>query len=469
MSWRVEALVNVVTCQQFTIDKIGAGLNDIAITYGEKLDAEAWKIFFSNLRERAEEEPRAFPRRIESPPSPPPPMEEKPSIVVLPFSNMSADPADEYLGDGITEEITTALSKIPYVLVIARTSSFAYKGKSVKVKQISDELGARYLLEGSVRKSGKKVRIAVQLIDAQKDHHLWAERYDLDLEDLFALQDEITLQIITALQVKLTVGEVAQVYPRGTKSLQAFMKVIQAMAHSTRHTKEDVTLARKLNQEAIALDPNYPRAYNGLAQTYMLEVLLGTCEDPDSCLAQAVELTRKSIALDESDVDSHSVLGYLYAMRRQYEKALQKAEEAVAVNPNSLANLLRLGFVLLNAGKAEEAIIVIKRARRVTPRVTYQSYFFNLSLAYFLTGQYNKAVETVKEGLQQVPDNFLLYPPLAASYLLMGRKEEARAAAGEIPKLNPKFSLKRYSRTLYFKNKRDVDQMVQALREAGLS
>jgi adenylate cyclase len=395
------------------------------------------------------------------------PLPDKPSIAVLPFVNMSEDKEQEYFSDGITEEIITALSKVPYLFVISRQSTFTYKGKPVKVKQVSEELGVRYVLEGSVRKEGDKVRITAQLIDAITGHHLWAERYDRDLKDIFALQDEITMKIITALQVKLTQGEQAAMIGKGTKNLEAFLKCLQSLESLTRHTKEGNAMGRKLAEEAITLDPKYPRPYVALAQTYTLDILLGTTESPERSMAKALELLKKAITLDDSEAAAHGVLGYLYAMMGQYDKAIAEAERSVSVNPNDASNLTRMSFVLINTGRAEEAISVLKSVKRLNPTPP-QAYYVQLSTAYRLTGQYKAAIETAKEALKHVPNNQLAYLQLVTAYSMSGQEQEARAAAAEVLKINPKFSLEQYAKTLYFKNKTDTDRTIEALRKAGL-
>jgi adenylate cyclase len=351
--------------------------------------------------------------------------------------------------------------------VIARNSTFTYKGKAVKVKQVSEELGVRYVLEGSVRKEGNKVRITAQLIDAISGHHLWADRYDRDLKDIFALQDEITMKIITALQVKLTQGEQAAMIGKGTKNLEAFIKCLQSLASLTTHTKEGNALGRKLAEESIALDPKYPRPYVALAQTYMLDILLGTTESPEKSMSKALELLKKAIALDDSEAAAHGVLGYLYAMIGQYDKAIAEAERSVSLNPNDASNLTRMSFTLINTGRAEEAISVLKTVRRLNPTPP-QAYYVQLSTAYRLTGQYKEAIETAKEALKHVPNNHLAYLQLVAAYNMAGQEQEARAAAAEVMKINPKFSLERYGKTLYFKNKADTEKTLEALRKAGL-
>jgi adenylate cyclase len=395
------------------------------------------------------------------------PLPDKPSIAVLPFVNMSGDPKEEYFSDGITEEIITALSKVPHLFVISRQSTFTYKGKPVKVKQVSEELGVRYVLEGSVRKSGDKVRITAQLIDALTGHHLWADRYDRDLKDIFALQDEITMKIITALQVKLTQGEQAAMIAKGTKNLEAFLKCLQSLASLTTHTKEGNALGRKLAEEAIALDPKYSRPYVALAQTYILDVLLGITESPEKSMAKAMELIKKAISLNETDAAAHGVLGYMYTMMGQHDKAIVEAERSVSLNPNDASNLTRLSFVLNNTGRAEEAISLLKSVRRLNPTPP-QAYYVHLSTAYRLTGQYKEAIETAKEALKHVPNNQLAYLQLVTAYNMAGQEQEARAAAIEVQKINPKFSLEQYAKTIYFKNKSDTNRTLEALRKAGL-
>src|SRR5512137_323606 len=229
------------------------------------------------------------------------PLPDKPSIAVLPFVNMSDDPKQEFFSDGMTEEIITALSKSPYLFVIARQSTFAYKGKPVKVKQVSEELGVRYVLEGSVRRSAKKVRITAQLIDAITGYHLWAERYDRDLKEIFALQDEIALKIMKTVHEKLDAGQHTRLLGRGARNLEAFLKAMEAREHFYRATKQDTALARKLYEDVITMDPDYAFAYVGLAWTHMADVWFGTSKSPIESLGRAIELGQKAISLDESE------------------------------------------------------------------------------------------------------------------------------------------------------------------------
>ena len=228
------------------------------------------------------------------------PLPDKPSIAVLPFVNMSGDPQQEYFSDGLTEEIITALSKTPKLFVIARNSSSVYKGKAVNVQQVSRELGVKYVLEGSVRRSGNQLRMTAQLIDATTGSHLWAERYDRELKDIFATQDEITMKILTSLQVSLTEGEMARMQAKGTNNLDAYLLFLQGSGEARRMNKDGNFLGRQMAEKAIALDPKYALAYNLLATTYVNEVPLGLSEDPRLSLKKAMELAQKALALDNS-------------------------------------------------------------------------------------------------------------------------------------------------------------------------
>jgi adenylate cyclase len=394
------------------------------------------------------------------------PMPDKPSIAVLPFVNMSRDPEQEFFSDGITEEIITALSKVPNLFVIARNSTFTYKGKPVKVKQVSEELGVRCVLEGSVQKSGDRVRITAQLIDALSGHHLWAERYDRDLKDIFALQDEITMKVITALQVELTAGEMVGMIAKGTKNIDAFIKYLQAYELIDSARKEGNAHARKILEEAIALDPEYSRLYMGLAMTHTYDVWYGTTESTEQSLARAFELAQKAISLDDSNAAAYCVLANVYAMKKQYDKAIAECERAVSLDPNSAENIMRSGMVLNWAGRAEEAIPYLQSAIRLNP-LPPAIYLIQLANSYRDSGQYEKAIEACKKALQREPNTQFPYIHMAVSYIRLGQEKEARAAAAEILRINPKFSLERYAKMLPFPQP-IADLVINDLRKAGL-
>jgi len=503
---------------KFAIDKIGVGLNETSIIFGDFQNGEAWDQFIASLKkEEGEEKEESAPVEETAVPEPPsvpfsPPQKAKiswlsryrwvmlavvigivagaiwkiylspgpipiasldrmkypipdnPSIAVLPFANMSEDPKQEFLSDGITESIITALSKVPRLFVIARNSTFTYKGKSVKVKQVSEELGVRYVLEGSVQRSADRIRINAQMVDAFTGHHIWAEKYDRDLKNIFVLQDEITMKIITALQVKLTAGEMAHLMAKGAKNIDAYIKFLQGIDLMT--TKEGNAQARKILEEAITLDPEYSRLYTALAFTHLNDVWYGTTESSEESLARAFELAEKAIPLDDSNAAAHGALGWIYAMKRQYDRAVTECERAVSLSPNSAETFEWLGTVLTWAGRAEEAVKYLQHAIRLNPLPSASMLNF-LAVAYRDSGQYEKAIEASKKALQREPTYQFPYIHMTISYIRLGREEEARAAAAELLKVNPKFSLERYAKVLPFPRP-IADRVVEDLRKAGL-
>jgi adenylate cyclase len=392
---------------------------------------------------------------------------DKPSIAVLPFNNMSGDPEQEYFSDGITEEIITALSKIPKIFVIARNSSFTYKGKAVNVQQLERELGVRYVLQGSVRKSGDKIRITAQLVDTTTGGHLWAERYDRELTEIFTLQDEITKKILSALQIKLTEGEIARWFETGTKSLEAFLAALKGRDFFHRQDREGNSIARNLFQEAIDHDPNYAIAYSYLARTHHMDMWLRTSKSPKESIKQAMKLAQKAIALDASLADAHSILGYIYTLTRQHEKAIAAGYKAVELAPGSDITKYALGISLHYFGRREEAITLIKQAIRLNP-MPPSVYFHHLGMAYYHSGKYEEAISAFKKTLQLSPNHQWANLGLAATYSLMGREKEAREAASEALRINPQVTIGRLAKISPYKNQEDIDRMVTALRNAGL-
>jgi len=395
------------------------------------------------------------------------PLPDKPSIAVLPFTNLSADPEQDYFSDGITEQIITGLSKISSLFVVARNSTFTYKGKPVKVQQVSEELGVRYVLEGSVQKSGERVRINAQLIDAIKGNHLWSETYDRELKDIFAVQDDITQKILTGLQVQLTRGEQARVYARGTNNLKAYLKYLQAYEKWIQMNKESNPLARQLAEEAIALDPDYAVPYLILAATHMMDVFLGSSKSPKDSINQAMELNKKALALDDSLAVAHSQLGLLYTMTRQHDKGVAEAERGVELNPNSSVAHDLLGMTLDYAGRPEEAIPMFKKAIRLAPFAPAK-FYYHLGRAYLFTGQCEEAISACEEAVRRGSNTPAAHRIATAAYSICGREEEARTAAAEVLRLNPNFSCDHYAKREPFKNQADIDLIIGALRKAGL-
>jgi len=403
-------------------------------------------------------------RKAGLPETPALPLPGKPSIAVLPFDNLSGDPEQEYLADGISENIISALSNISKMFVIARNSTFTYKGKPVKVQQVSRELGVRYVLEGSVQKAGDRIRVTAQLVDATTGNHIWSERYDRELKDIFVLQDDITKKVITALQVKLTEGEQARTASKGTNNLDAYLKFLQSMETMRRFNRESNALAKQLAEEAVALDPKYAPAYRALSAAHQMDVWLGTSKSPKQSLAKAMELTQKAIALDNTYAEGYSSLGFLYSMTRQHDKAVASAEHGVALNPNSADAHMILGHTLRFAGRYEESIPEYKIAIRLNP-IPPNNYLFGLGISYAMTGQYEEAITWGKKAVLQRPNSFLANLFLTEILSLSGRDEEARTQAAEVLRINPKFSLEKWEKS---GASVDTERFIGALRKAGL-
>jgi adenylate cyclase len=395
------------------------------------------------------------------------PLPDKPSIAVLPFANLTKDSAQESFCDGLSEEIITALSKTPQLFVIASNTAFTYKGKPVKVKQVSEELGVRYVLEGGVRRAGDRIRITAQLVDALKGHHLWSERYDRDLKDLFAVQDDITKRIITAVHVELTDGEMARVLAKGTSNLHAYLKATEGMWHILQTTKEGALRARQLAEEAISLDPNYAYAYMTLGFAHGVSVWLGISPSPGESMKRCIELMQKSVVLDDSSGEAHAGLGYWLVLARQYDRAVVEGERGMALEPNSAGVLQNYAAILTFVGRREEAIPLFREALRLNPRPP-NVYYRQFGIALRDSGRYDEAITLQKKAIEREPNDTLAYVVLASSCQLADREEEARAAAKELLKINPAFSLERLAKTTPHKEREVAERFIEALRKAGL-
>jgi TolB-like protein/Tfp pilus assembly protein PilF len=443
---------------RFSIDRLGVNLTDIVIIHEEYLNEEAWDRFISGLKQNG---------KVASAKKMAYPLLEKPSIAVLPFWNMTGDPAQDYFCDGVSEEIITALSKTPKLFVIARNSTFTYKGKPVKVQQIAEELGVQFMLEGSVRKVGDQIRITSQLTDALSGHHLWAERYDRTVKDIFTIQDEVTKNIITALQVKLTEGEQARVYGKGTDNLEAYLKAMEANWLTYQSTKEQAIKARQLLEEAISLDSNYALAHCILGITHILDIWLGSSKSPKESATHAVELYQKAIALDSSLALARVHLGYVYAaMIRQHDKGIAEAEKALALAPNSADVVLHYAIILTYAGRWYEAIPSFGEALRLNP-IPPNNYYRHFAVALRETGQYDEAVSLLKKAIKQEPDDIFSHLVLTSVYSYAGRQVEARAAAAEVLRINPNFRIEQLPQGTH-RDLAIVEHENEALRHAGL-
>ena len=391
---------------------------------------------------------------------------DKPSIAVLPFENMSGDAEQEYFSDGITEDLITGLSKLSGLFVIARNSVFAYKGKPVKPAQVSRELGVRYVLEGSVRKAGKRVRITAQLVDATTGYHLWAERYDRDLKDVFALQDEVSQKIVGVLAVKLTLPEKDRLGRTPTRNLEAYDYVLRGMEYQRRTTKEANAEARKMFGRAVELDPDYAMAYAALGWSHLQAWQLQWSRDAET-LQRAFELAQNAIARDDSLAGPHSLLSQVYLWKKEHERAIAQAERAVALAPNDADSYETLAEVLAWSGRAEEAIGYIKQAIRLNPQHPF-FYLWTLGHALYLTGRSDDAIATLKKVLQRNPNFVPAHAFLAVLYGEQGLEREARAEGAAASRLSPEASVENLRQIVPYKNEKDLERFLVAMRKWGL-
>ena len=392
---------------------------------------------------------------------------DKPSIAVLPFVNMSGDHGQEYFSDGLTEQIINGLCKVSNLFVVARNSSFAYKEKSVNIQQVGKELGVRYILEGSVQKAGDRVRITAQLIDATTGYHLWSENYDRDLSDIFALQDEITLKIMNALQIKLTMGEQARLWAGATINIQAYDMHMRGNECFFRINEKDNKQARRFYHEAINFDNTYAEPYVMLGHSHILDLLYRWSNSPIESFEQAEKCAERALALKDSLDLTHSLWGWIYLFRRQHEKAIKEGERAIELNPNGAEAHIQLSFILILSDETELAIKLAKRAFRLNP-IPLPYYYMFLAMAYRNNGQYDKAIELSKKGLRGNPDQLSVYLTLAASYMYLNRTEEAHKAVKEVLRIHPNFSLEHQAKTMPYKRQETGDRFIEALRKAGL-
>ncbi|MDX2321479.1 MAG: adenylate/guanylate cyclase domain-containing protein [Moritella sp.] len=322
------------------------------------------------------------------------PLPDKPSIAVLPFDNLSGIPDQDYLADGITENIITALSYIPEIFVIARNSTFTYKGKAVKAQKVAEDLGVRYILEGSVQRAGDRLRITAQLIDATTGRHLWADRYDRDLQDLFVLQDEITLKIVFALEVKLSVGVQTRLTRKTMPNLEAWSYYVRGFGHMKRHNKTDNAKARELFERAASLDPGYAPVLTALGFTHFDDARHGWSESREESRLRAVELAKKALALDDSDPMIHALWGAIYLKQKRYDQAIAEGEKSVALGPNESFPHLLLGMYLSHTGRYKEALPLVRKAMRLNPY--YPSTYLQLLGGIYLGMEaYEKAIEAL--------------------------------------------------------------------------
>jgi len=513
---------------KFAIDKIGVALNEISIVFGDSRNGEAWDQFIANLKnEKEEEKDESVPEEETAVPEPPAvlpsspqkrktswltqyrwvvlsgmigiaavgiwriylrpapievasvdrmkyPLPDRPSIAVLPFMNMSEDPKQDYFSDGITEDLITDLSKISSVIVIARNSTFPYKGKPVQIKQVAEDLGVRYVMEGSVRKAGDEIRINAQLIDAMTGHHVWAERYDGGMKDVFALQDRITRKIVSSLAVKLTGTKKQIIEEKGTKNVEAYDAFLRGRVHYLRMTPDDLSRAIQSFKKTIELDSHYGRAYAELALaywtgTYVPGVMKGLKISWLEARLRAGQYLQ--LAMKHPTATAHHVNGLTHLLRRQHDEAVSELERALVLDANDPSIYQDMGVVLNFSGRPKEAIDFLNRGMRLDPHNPTR-YLIFLGVAKFCLGNLEEAAALIEKARRLNPEITGSTSWLAVIYGLLGRQKEAREALKTYIKVwgghaNPTLSAIMYP--FPFKDRAVADRFAEGLVKAGMT
>jgi adenylate cyclase len=391
-------------------------------------------------------------------------LRDKPAIVVLPFANMSGDPEQEFFADGLTEDIITELSRFRDLLVISRNTSSRYKGKAVEAKKIAKELAVHYLLEGSVRKAGNRVRVTVQLIDAETDRHVWADRYDRELADIFAIQDEVTSSVVATLPRRVEAATRERSANKPTENMAAYECVLAGKLLHHRSTKEDNAAALVMLERAIELDPKYAHAHAWAACTLGQAWINGYCVDRDATWNKIIEELQTAHGLDDNDSDVHRILAAVNVTHNDHDKAMYHQERALALNPNDDLIVVQQGEVLTWLGRPDEGVDWIKKAMRLNPY--HPERFWNhLGRAYFVAHRYAEAVEAFKRIT--APDH-THHAFLAAAYAQSGNEAEARGHAREVLARKPDFTVEDYLSTVHYKRQEDLDHHRTSLLKAGL-
>ncbi|MGB5473082.1 MAG: tetratricopeptide repeat protein [Gammaproteobacteria bacterium] len=391
------------------------------------------------------------------------------SIAVLPFDNLSGDPAQEYFADGMTDDLITRLARNPGLLVIARDSSFLYKGRSNDIRDVAGKLKVHYILHGSIRRAGKHMWFNARLIDAATGSYLWAERYEGYVGDIFDLQDDVIGNILSALSVRGDDEERSAARLRQTGSPEAYEYFLHGRNRFFLYaSKDDNRKARELYQKAIELDPDYAEAYAMLAWTFTFEAMNGWSEVREDSLAQARALAMHAITIDKELPVAYFVMGLVYRERGEYMKALVEAEKAIAIDSSYANAHVLLATLLYYAGRPEEGLERIKEAMKINPHHPY-NYPFHLGQAYFILGRYQEAIEALEAGLGTNPSSERMRVWLAAAYAQDGREADAKWEAEQVLALNPDFSLQRIRQAFPFKESADIERFLDGLRKAGIT
>jgi adenylate cyclase len=403
------------------------------------------------------------------PSAPAPSVPDKPSIAVLPFENMSGDPEQDYFCDGMVEDVITDLSKIAGLMVISRNSSFTYKGKAINVKQVGRDLGVRYVLEGSVRKAGNRIRITGQLIDSATGGHLWAERYDRNLTDLFEVQDDVTRQIVDALKVTLSTAENARLANSGTHNIDAYDNFLRAREFLLGENKnrEKFEEALKFFTTALELDPNYSQAYAGLGWAYMFDYFNRWSDNADNSLQLAKCSAEQAIQTDPNEPFARFAVSLAAMFERDLDRAKSEADIALSLNPNFALAYSNLGTIYTFLGEPLAAIAAIERAMRLDPAWS-QQYLHFLGTAYLLSGKYETAAALLRQRVLLVPGTDFTRAVLASALGHLGEVHEAHRVWHELKEINPKYSFSEHFARQPFKREEDVKRIAEGLAKAGL-
>jgi adenylate cyclase len=396
------------------------------------------------------------------------PLPDKPSIVVLPIVNISGDPDQDYIAKGITENITTALSNIPEIFVIDKDSTSIYRGKDVKLQQVAQDLGVRYVVKGSMQKSGDKIRVTGQLVDALAGRQLWSEKYDRERKDFFQIMDEITQKIMIELQVKLTHGEQVRKW-YGTTNLEAWGYIARGQGIFENFTRANTEKARELFKKALEIDPKCAYGWVMLANTLLIDVRLGWTKNPKEAFKNVIEMNQKALSIDDKSAEAYMALGFNYMTMRKHEKAIEYGQKSVDVSPNSAQNHILFSQIMYYSGNLDKAIASAEKAVRLSPRCPGW-YWLNLGRPYMLAGRHQDALAMFEKMLEKAREYELwranLY--LALTYSLMGQTETAQIHLAEAQKLYPDLSLEYHRKTSYFKDPKQLEVVLDALRKAGL-
>jgi adenylate cyclase len=393
-------------------------------------------------------------------------MGAKPAIAVLPLVNQSDDSVREYFADGLTQDIINALGRFSALTVMSWNAVFPYKGKPASPEEIGRALAAGYLVEGSVRQIGDRVRVTAQLVDTRQGRVLWSARFDEALANVFALQDKMTNEIVRALAIRVTQIEQRRVFAKPTDNLEAYDYVLRARPALQRPTRANIAEARVLLRRAIELDPNYAAAYTALAETYHIAIAMGWAESPASFLSRAEELSIKALSLDDSDVRARIILGRIHIAHQRYKQAEAEIDRAIAINPNDAQSLAGRGTVLMWLGQTEAAIAALEQAQHIDPDVNAIDRFA-LSLAYYLKRRYDAAIEQAELTLRKTAGANFSRILLAAAYAQHNRAEDAAHVVTMIRRIDPTFDPQAFGTK--FLNPVDLEHLRDGLRKAGLS